>query len=164
MNYLYIIQSNQTDEYKLRITSEDNGMLSDEVRQTLASENIEVFDIELERTKGLNVTSHKVLSKIEDCIADIFLTHHNAMICFFCDFISLVPSMNRNMSVQEYRSILFSKMFDRYVTLHHIEGIKNQVVVVKGTAEDYYVHVIAREEHLRFAKIIGEGIQRDFGK
>ena len=55
MNYLYIIQSNQTDEYKLRITSEDNGMLSDEVRQTLASENIEVFDIELERTKKIRL-------------------------------------------------------------------------------------------------------------
>jgi hypothetical protein len=139
-------------------------MLADDVRQRLLAEGIEVLDIELERTKGLNVTSHKVLSKIEECIADVFLTHENAMICFFCDFISLIPSMKKDMSVQEYRSCLFSRMFERYVTAHCIEGVKNQIVIVKGVAEDYFAHIIAREEHIHYAKLIDDGIRKDFGK
>ena len=35
---------------------------------------------------------------------------------------------------------------------------------VKVIAEDFFAHVIVREEHVYLAKIIGEGIQKDFGK
>lgn len=165
MNQEFVIQSDQDDEYRLRITSEHIGMLSEDVLQELMSKGIQVIDIELERTKGDSVTSPKVLAKIEECIADVFLSHRDVMICFFCDFISLIPSSNKkNMSVQEYRSRLFSNMFERYINCHHISGIRNQVVTVKGIAEDYYAHVIVREEHIYLAKIIGEGIQKDFGK
>ena len=165
MNQEFVIQSDQNDEYRLRITSEHIGMLSEDVLQELMSKGIQVIDIELERAKGNSVTSPKVLAKIEECIADVFLSHRDVMICFFCDFISLIPSSNKkNMSVQEYRSRLFSNMFERYINCHHISGIRNQVVTVKGIAEDYYAHVIVREEHIYLAKIIGEGIQKDFGK
>lgn len=164
MNQEFVIQSDQGDEYRLRITSDHIGMLSEDVLQELANKGVQVVDIELERTKGDNVTSPRVLAKIEECIADIFLSHQDVMICFFCDFISLIPSSKKNMSVQEYRSRLFSNMFERYVNVHHIVGIRNQVVTVKGIAEDYFAHVIVREEHVYLAKIIGEGIQNDFGK
>ena len=82
----------------------------------------------------------------------------------FCDFISLIPSTKKNISVQEYRSRLFSNMFERYINCHNIGGIRNLVVTVKGIAEDYFAHVIVREEHIYLAKIIGEGVQKDFGK
>ena len=164
MNQEFVIQSDQGDEYRLRITSDHIGMLSDDVLRELANKGVQVVDIELERTKGDNVTSPRVLAKIEECIADIFLSHQDVMICFFCDFISLIPSSKKNMSVQEYRSRLFSNMFERYVSGHHIVGIRNKVVSVKGIAEDYFAHVIVREEHVYLAKIIGEGIQKDFGK
>ena len=62
------------------------------------------------------------------------------------------------------RSRLFSNMFERYINCHNIGGIRNQVVTVKGIAEDYFAHVIVREEHIYLAKIIGEGVQKDFGK
>ena len=164
MNQEFVIQSDQGDEYRLRITSDHIGMLSENVLRELANKGVQVVDIELERTKGDNVTSPRVLAKIEECIADIFLSHQDVMVCFFCDFISLIPSSKKNMSVQEYRSRLFSNMFERYVNVHHIVGIRNQVVTVKGIAEDYFAHVIVREEHVYLAKIIGEGIQKDFGK
>lgn len=164
MNQEFIIRSEKGDEYRLRIATESTGLLSDEVLQKLSAAGVEVIDIELERTQGLNFTNLLVLGKIVDCIADVFLAREDFMICFFCDFISLVPSMKKEMSVQEYRSRLFSNMFERYVRSRHINGIRNQVVVVKGIAEDYFVHVIAREKHAGLTTIIGEGIQRDFGK
>ena len=55
-------------------------------------------------------------------------------------------------------------MFERYINCHNIGGIRNQVVTVKGIAEDYFAHVIVREEHIYLAKIIGEGVQKDFLK
>ena len=99
MNQEFVIQSDQGDEYRLRITSDHIGMLSEDVLQELTNKGVQVFDIELERTKGDNVTSPRVLAKIEECIADVFLSHPNVMICFFCDFISLIPSTKKNMSV-----------------------------------------------------------------
>lgn len=164
MDELFIIQSEQGDEYKLRIASTDSGMVSDKVRQQLLAAGLVVLDIDLYRSKGSNVTDHKILARIEDCIADVFFKHSNAVICFFCDFIGLLPNTTKTMSVQEYRSLLFSRMFERYVKTHHIGGVHNHVVTVKGVAEDYYVHVIARVEHGQFARMIGEGIQKDFGK
>lgn len=164
INLEYIIQSEFGDEYRLRITSEYSGMLSEDAFFALAAEGVEVVDVELERTRGVNVTSQKVLSKIADCIADAFIPHSNVIICFFCDFISLLPSMKKRMSVQEYRSKLFSYMFERYVELHHIDGVMNHVVTVKGVAEDYFAHVIYRESHAHLANMISQGIQQDYGK
>ena len=70
----------------------------------------------------------------------------------------------RKMTVQHYRSQLFSHMFDRYICHHNLKGIYNKVVIVEGVAETYYFHVIARQEHLRFAEMIAEGYHKDFDK
>ena len=122
------------------------------------------MEIGLERSKGLNFTNHRVLAQIEQCIAEVILGNPNAILFFFCDFISLLPTMKKNMSVQEYRSRLFSRMFERYVAQHHITDIFNRVTTVEGIAENYYFHVIARRHHLIFADMISANIQKDFGK
>lgn len=164
MDELFIIRSEQGDEYKLRISTNSSGLVSDKVHQQLLTVGLDIMDIDLYRSKGFNVTDHKVLAKIEECIADVFLSHPNVVICFFCDFIGLLPNTTKTMSVQKYRSLLFSKMFERYVKTHHIDGVRNHIVTIKGVAEDYYVHIISRVEHSQYAWIIGEGIQKDFGK
>ena len=164
MESIFIIRSEKGDEYKLKITSENTVMISDDVQMMLCDEGIEILDIDLNRSEGLHFTDLRVLSQIEECIAEVFFQHPNAIICFFCDFISLVPSMKRHISVQEYRSRLFSGMFTRYVSHHNIDNVKNRVVIVKGVAEDYFVHVIARQQHMHYVDIICQGIQTDFGK
>ena len=100
----YIIQSEQGDEYKLRMTSENT-----------------------------------------------------------CDFIHLVPT-KKNIPVQEYRSRLFTAMFNRYVKLHRLNGFCNHVVKIEGVAEPFYFHVIYRKEHEALAKMISDGNQKDFSK
>ena len=45
--------------------------------------------------------------------------------------------------VQEYRHHLFSHMFDRYLSQHHLESVNLAVLTIEGSAENYYVHVIA---------------------
>lgn len=159
----YIIQSEQGDEYKLRLTSENTWMLPEDLCQLMKTKDIEVVDIELERSKGTNVTSSKVLSLIEGCIADYMLNHRNVLFCFFCDFIHTVPT-RKNIPVQEYRSRLFSAMFNSYVTQHHLEGFCNHVVKIEGVAETFYFHVIYRDEHEAYARMISEVNQKDFSK
>ena len=140
MNEVYTITSDSGDEYKLQFTTDRSGVISDALLDLLASKGIEVMEVGLARVKGQNV-----------------------ILSFFCDFIHFVPS-NKRIPVQEYRSRLFSAMFDRYVSLRHIHNFCNHVVEVKGVSETFFFHVIYRKEHESFADMIADGHQKDFGK
>ena len=164
MNEIYTICSDYGDEYKLQFTTDRSGIISDEILDALNQEGIEVIEVGLGRSAGLNITSLVVMAQIEDCIADVLHRHPSAVLSFFCDFINLIPSTKKNIPVQEYRSRLFSLMFNRYVSLHGLEGYTNKVVIVQGVAEPYYFHVIAREEHIQYANMIAEGHHKDFDK
>ena len=164
MNEVYIIHSETGDEYKLQFTTERSGVISNEILDQLSLHGIEVVEIGLGRSKGNNVTSPKILAQIEECIAKMLLSHPNVIISFFCDFISFVPKMKRKISVQQYRSQLFTRMFEHYIAHHQINDVCNRVVKIEGIAEDYYFHIIARQDHLKYVDIIAMGHQEDYGK
>ena len=167
MNYTDFISSSKGDIYQISLSSKNGGLIADDVRQSLSTEGIIVVDVELNRVQGLNPTTNAVLAKIGEKIADVFMSNPNVIICYFCDFLSDLPYTNKKhkkMSVQEYRSILFSQMFDRYVSQHHLENVSLAVLTIEGIKETYYVHIVARSEHLRYISPINDGIQRDFGK
>ena len=163
MNEVYTITSDQGDEYKLQFTTDRSGVISDALLDFLADKDIEVVEIGLARVKGQNITGHHVLAQIEECIADLMQRHQNVILSFFCDFIHFVPS-NKRIPVQEYRSRLFSGMFNRYVAQHHMTNFCNHVVEVEGVSETFFFHVIYRKEHEAYADMIAEGHQKDFGK
>ena len=163
MNEVYTITSEKGDEYRLQFTTDRSGIIADALLDFLANQGIEVVEIGLARVKGQNVTSHYVLSQIESCIADLMQRHPNVILSFFCDFIHFVPSRKR-IPVQQYRSKLFSAMFNRYVTLYQLHDYCNHVVEVEGVAEPFFFHVIYRKKHEAYADMIAEGHQKDFGK
>ena len=163
MNEVYIITSESGDEYKLQFTTERSGIIADVLLDLLVGNDIEVVEIGLARVKGQNVTSPLVLARIEESIANIMQRHRNVILSFFCDFIHVVPS-KKKISVQEYRSRLFSAMFNRYVSQHHLHDYCNHVVEIEGVSEPFFFHVIYRKEHEVYADMIAEGHQKDFGK
>jgi hypothetical protein len=163
MNEVYTITSDSGDEYKLQFTTDRSGVIADALLNFLESKGIEVVEIGLARVKGQNVTNHHVLGQIEECVADLLRKHQNVILSFFCDFIHFIPSKKR-IPVQEYRSRLFSAMFDRYVAQHDQHDLCNHVVEVEGVSEPFFFHVIYRKEHEVYADMIAEGHQKDFGK
>jgi hypothetical protein len=164
MTEIYTIYSESGDEYKLKFTTDCNGIIADALLEEMNSVGIEVAEIALARVKGVNVTSGKVLAQIEECIADLMNRYQNVILTFFCDFISFLPATKKKMPVQEYRSRLFTAMFERYMNHHHIDDFCNNVVKVEGVAEIFYFHVIYHKEHQKYAEMIAEGLQKDFGK
>ena len=167
MNFTDFLSSVKGDIYQISLSSKNGGLIADDIRQSLSAEGIIVLDVELNRVQGLNPTNTAVLAKIGERIAEVFLANPNVIICYFCDFLSALPYTNKKhkqLSVQEYRSNLFSQMFDRYVSQHHIEDISLAILTIEGVEDNYYVHVIARNEHLHYISQINDGIQRDFGK
>ena len=157
------ITSAKGDEYRIRLSSLDGKYFSQSFAQKTASD-IDVVTIELERIKGEMPTGHAVLAQIEKTIAEIFLKQSNVVICFICDFLSPIPFTNKKMPAQQYRSILFIKMFERYISQHSIGNIMQSVLTIGGFGEDYYIHIIAREEHVKYVNMISEDIRTGYSK
>ena len=157
------ISSVRGDEYRIRISSSDTRFLSDKVVQEI-SDSIDVLVIELERVRGQLPTGHNVLSQIEKVIADVFCQHPNSVICFICDFMSPIPATSKKIPPQQYRSILFTRMFERYVLHHPVGNVIQSVLTISGMTDDYYIHIIARSEHMRFVNLISEDIRTGYSK
>ena len=120
------ITSTKGDEYRLRLSSSGSRFLSEEIRLKV-SPSIDILTIELERIKGQMPTGHAVLAQIEKIIADTFMQHSDSIICFICDFLSPIPATRKKIPAQQYRSLLFTKMFERYLSLHSIEDVMQSV-------------------------------------
>lgn len=126
---------------------------------------IRVVDIELRRISGNHVTGHEVLLAIENVIAEMFLQRADVIIFYYCDFINPIPHTLKNtMPVQEYRSRLFERMFQRYTRLRALNDVRLSVVEINGSVEKYYFHVIYREVHSLLATLIGQDLKEGFDK
>ena len=164
MTEVYTLRSESGDEYKLQFTTDRSGIIADNLLDQLNAQGIEVVEIGLARVKGENITGHKVLHQIEECIADLMQRMPNVILSFFCDFIHLVPSHKKNMTVQEYRSRMFSVMFKRYVTQQQLFDVCDDEIKINGVTEPFFFHVIYHKNHQHFAEMIAEGHIKDFGK
>ncbi len=164
MTEVYSLYSESGDEYKLQLTTDRSGVIADDLLDQLNAEGIEVVEIGLARVKGQNITSHKVLRQIEECVADLMQRMPNVILSYFCDFIHLVPSHKKNMTVQEYRSRMFSAMFKRYVSQQEQMDLCDDEIKIDGVAEPFFFHVIYHKQHQHYAEMIAEGHIKDFGK
>ena len=161
-DFVRIFRSSTGDVYHITL-SEDHSVLSSEAIDAL--HDVNVVGIELRRLSGSNATGQEVLAAIEGTIAEFFVAHEKAIICYYCDFINPIPHTSKNtMPPQEYRSRLFDKMFQRYSQQHGITDVRLSVVEINGINEKYYFHVIYREAHSLLASMIGRDLKEGFDK
>ena len=164
MTEVYSLFSESGDEYKLQFTTDRSGIISNDLLDQLNALGIVVVEVGLARVKGQNVTSHNVLHQIEECIANLMQRMPNVILSYFCDFIHLVPSQKKNMTVQEYRSRMFSAMFKRYISQHQELDMCDDEIKIDGVAEPFFFHVIYHKYHQHYAEMIAKGHIKDFGK
>ena len=158
------IKSSKGDELQINLLPLDGRYISQEVRD-LINGKIEVLMVELDRIKGQAPVGHLVLSQIEQIVAKVFADKRNTLLCFLCDFLSPVPQTRKTIPCQEYRSRLFTKMFERYISKHAIEEeVIQTVIAINGIRDTYYIHLIARREHMQYVQIISEDIKIGFSK
>lgn len=152
-----IFKSPQGDVYHITL-SESNDILSKSVLEALG--DVHIAGVDLRRLEGSHVTNQKVLTTLANTIAEFFLRDEHLIICYYCDFLNLIPNTKKNsMPPQEYRSRLFERMFQRYVKQHQLDGVRLSVVEINGINEKYYVHVIYRNGHSMLASMIGSDIK-----
>ena len=147
--------SPQGDNYLIRIGEFNKSMLPDFLAEAL--QDVEILDVTLERIEGNNITSLSVLLNITKFIADILKDNENSILYFYCNDIHDIPRRQKHIKPQHFRSILFSKMFERYVTANHIYNFVNTPIKIIAD-RDIYIHFISRTQHLTLVDKMKEAI------
>lgn len=152
MDYTFSISTRNGDEYRVMLFDADISLLADNVQKAIAENGIDISEIMIDRVKGGDSTAQEVLHAITGKIADLFAENPNLIIYYSCDDMNPIPSRNtkeanKDLSVQEYRSKLFSHLFDTYMYSHQVTGISNTPVIIEGQNYAQYMHLIARDKH-----------------
>ena len=81
-----------------------------------------------------------------------------------CEFLGIKKGANKNLSVQEYRSRLFSYMFDSYMESHQVSGFSNTPIIINGDGYRQFMHLIARSKHQSIVDVIKDDVLEGWGK
>jgi len=169
MNYSFYISTKSCDEYRIIFFDADISLLADDIKETIAEQGIDISEIMIDRVKGGESTAQDVLHAITGRIADLFAQNENLILYYSCDDMNPIPSRNmkgsnKNLSVQEYRSTLFSHIFDTYMYSHQVFGITNTPVIIKGEGYTQFMHLIARDKHQDVVSLIKQDVIKGWGK
>lgn len=169
--YYSIIQKD--NEYRILLTPVNTEGLPENIQQVLSSRIIDVSELIIERISGESTTGQDVLHDITGWIAEMFASNPNLIIYYSCDDMSPIPSRNKNsdnrdMPVNEYRSRLFSHIFDTYMTSHQVSGVINTPIQLdnyeNGVGYSLFFHFIARDIHSDVVEMLKADIKEVSGK
>jgi hypothetical protein len=147
--------------YSIRLSSYDDSYFSNDVHKQISG--IEIVNIDLSRVRGNKPTSIRELMKITSSIAHVFLEQDNVVICYYCDFLGPIPHTNKTLTCQDYRNRLFNLLFNRYIKEHNIDNISERIITIHGV-EDYFVHIIYRQQHEKYVNLIAHSIHEGYDK
>ena len=169
MNYSFFISTRKGDEYRIMLSDADVSMLAEQVRNIIIANDIDISEIIIDRLKGGESTAQEVLHAITGRIADLFADNGNLILYYSCDDMNPIPSRNtkgsnKDLSVQEYRSKLFSHIFDSYMVSHQVSGFTNTPIIIRGEGYSQFMHLIARDKHQSVVDSIKNDVLEGWGK
>lgn len=152
MKVTHPIKTSEGDEYLVLIESMAMDTLFDE--EDIAFLNgVNLVEITLERVSGNHKTTAKVLTEISQFIAGVINDNSNSILYFYCDDMHDIPRRDKSTSPQKFRSNLFSRMFDRYITSNGIDDYINTPLEIKAD-RSIYIHLISRRQYQGYVDCI----------
>lgn len=161
------------NEYRVLLTSVDIEVLPERIQEVLACREIDISELMIERISGESTTGQDILHDITGWVAEQFAHNPNLIIYYSCDDMTPIPSRNKNsenkdMPVNEYRSKLFTHIFDTYMTSHQVSGVVNTPIQLdnyeNGIGYSLFFHFIARDIHNDIVEMLKEDIRDVSGK
>lgn len=156
------VNTSEGDLFEIKFITYDKGYFSEGSIES-SPHNIEVVSIDLTRIKGNTPATLGSLSEITNGIATFFLKRKNVVICYYCDFLGPIPHTNKKITCQAYRNKLFSLLFKRYISKFNISGVIDRIITIHGV-EDYFVHIIYRQQHEKYVNLIAHSIHEGYDK
>lgn len=154
-------------EYRVLLAPANLKSLSNNVLKALEDRNIDVSELMIDRISGNSTTEQDVLHDITGWVADLFAGNPNLIIYYSCDDMTPIPSRNtnsdnRDLPVNEYRSRLFTHIFDSYMSSHQVSGVTNTPIRLdnyeNGFGYSLFFHLIARDKHNDIVEMLKEEI------
>lgn len=161
------------NEYRILLTPVNIEVLPERILNVLTKREIDISELIIERISGDSTTGQEVLHDITGWVAELFASNPNLIIYYSCDDMTPIPSRNKNsdnksMPVNEYRSRLFTHIFDSYMTSHQVSGVINTPIQLdnyeNGIGYSLFFHFIAREVHSDIVEMLKEDIRDVSGK
>ena len=118
------------NEYRILQTSVNIEVLPEHILNVLTNRNIDISELMIERISGESTTTQAILHDITAWVAELFAINPNLIIYYSYDDMTPIPSRNKkgenkDMPVNEYRSRLFTHIFDSYMSSHQVSGVMN---------------------------------------
>lgn len=165
MNASFSIKSSNGDSLRIGMSNSDLTFLSGNINTFLKDANIEIIEILLQRMEGKGNIGIEVLSKITDVIGDFFLENENGILFYYCDDLLAIPVSRHDISPQEYRSSLFSLLFQRFCQKKNIKNIHDTTIrIYDAMGVPLYMHFIARDKHQHILNEISEDMVKTYSK
>lgn len=161
------------NEYRILLTPVNIEVLPEHILNVLTSKKIDISELIIERISGESTTAQDVLHDITGWVAELFASNPNLIIYYSCDDMTPIPSRNKNsenkdMPVNEYRSKLFTHIFDSYMASHQVSGVINTPIRLdnyeNGMGYSLFFHFIAREIHSDIVEMLKKDIKEVSGK
>lgn len=151
MDLSFDIHNDKGDLIRVALSYYDAATLHAVVQDPLIL-SLVFFDVTLVRVSGSDYVGYGVLKAVSEVLHRFMNENENAVLCFYCDDLSDVERRHGDMSPQEYRSRLFSRMFDIYVKTHRISHLVNYQIIIDDDALQRYVHFITPDRYLSAVK------------
>ena len=166
MKVSFDVDSKQGDVYRVTLSSGCDAFFVQEDISEIVGNNVEIVEIDLERVNGKGITNTNILSKIAEGIARYFESNKKAVLYYYCDDLNDVPMSQRkeDMWPQEYRSRLFSVMYNRYIAINNIQDMMDVIFKIDQDDRPLFMHLIARQCHARYVELLKAYIIEHYGK
>lgn len=158
--------TDSNDTFRVVLSSGKDAFFT--AAEAIPHSEIEIVEIDLERISGTRPATLKTLMKIAEGIADFFNQDDHVILYYYCDDTSDIPSgSSRHTDIwpQEYRSQLFSRMFQRQVVRHALEeDIVDVIIRIQQGDRPVIMHLIARAKHKHYVETLQAYIMHNYGK
>lgn len=121
------------------------------------------YDVTLIRKSGSEYVGYNMLFAVSDILANFLSENDDAVLCFYCDSNTDVRRNHNKMLPQEYRSRLFSRMFDLYTKSHKLSTLVNHCVEIEDPENPQnrqFAHFICRLEHEEAVNKLGRSLMQ----
>lgn len=160
-------------EYRILLSPVKLDVLSDKLSRHLTELNLDISELIIDRISGEDTTEQDILHDITGWVANLFAENPNLIIYYSCDDMMPIPSRNENsenseLPVNEYRSRLFTHIFDTYMSSHQVVGVSNTPIRLDNYENGYgysiFMHIIARDKHADIVEMLKNEIVEVSGK
>lgn len=154
MDISFDIYNDKGDQVRVALSYYDTESLQVFTNDPLTL-TLDFYDVTLVRISGEEIVGIKTLKAICDVLFRFMEDNESIVLCFYCDDLTDLHRHHNDLTPQEYRSRLFSRMFDMYVRNNNVSSIVNYAIKIEDDHTPRFAHFITPEKYLPAVKLLG---------